>query len=48
MWQLGWEGVFREIGICISMAELLCCACEAITTLTGYDPIENKELQRQN
>ena len=40
--QFGWR-----MDICTSMAEFLCCSLETITTLlTGYTPIQNKELKK--
>ena len=32
-WQPGWEGSLGRIDACMCMAQLLCCAPEAITTL---------------
>ena len=40
--EFGWR-----MDICTSMAEFLCCSLETITTLlTGYTPIQNKELKK--
>ena len=42
------KGVSERMDTCISMAESLCCAPEAMTTLlTGYTPIENKQLKNK-
>ena len=41
--EFGWR-----MDICTSMAEFLCCSLETITLLTGYTPVQNKELKKLN
>ena len=41
------RGVWGRMDTCVCMAESLCCASEAVTTLLiGYIPIQNKKLKK--
>ena len=44
-WQPGWEGVWGRTDMYICMAESLHCL---LTLLTGYAPIQNKKLKKEN
>ena len=47
MWQPGWEGSWGRVDTCMCMAESFDGLRETVTTLlTGYTPVQNKKLKK--